>query len=151
MAKKSRTLVVLIGIFKLVKGTALLAAAIGLFDLVGKDAESTMRRWLADIGLDPDHGSLHSMIGKLGGFSIGQLALLTAGTLIYAALFFIEGIGLLRGKRWAEYLTIVITISFIPFEIYELVHEVSVMKIAALVVNIAIATYLIARVIREQS
>ncbi|HEY4059847.1 MAG TPA: DUF2127 domain-containing protein [Kofleriaceae bacterium] len=140
----------LIGIFKLLKTTVLLAATFGFLKLVGTDPGGTARGWIADIGLDPNHGSLNSMLGKLDGCSIGKLEALSAGTFVYALLFLVEGIGLLRGKRWGEYLTIVITISFIPFEVYELAEKVSPMKIATLVVNIAIAIYLIVRVRQER-
>lgn len=150
MAKKSRGVLVLIGIFKLVKCAILLAASVGLLKLAGTDAGGTARHWLTDVGLDPNRGSLHSMIGKLDGCSVGKFEALSAGTFIYAALFFVEGAGLLRGKRWAEYLTIIITISFIPFEIYELVETVSAMKIVALIVNIAIVGYLVVRLRSER-
>ena len=61
------------------------------------------------------------------------------------ALFTVEGVGLLSRKIWAEWLTIVITCSFIPLEIYEVVEKGSVMKAVVLVANILIAIYLIAR------
>ena len=150
MAQKSRTLVVIIGIVKLIKAAVLLAAAVGLLALVGPHPGGTARRWLADIGLDPSSGSLHTIIGKLDGFTIGTLEALSAGTLIYSLIFFAEGIGLLRGKRWAEYLTIIVTFSFIPFELYELVEAASVLKIVTLVVNVAIAGYLIGRLRAER-
>jgi uncharacterized membrane protein (DUF2068 family) len=46
-------------------------------------------------------------------------------------------------KRWAEYLTTVATASLIPFEIWELTRGLSLLKAAALAVNIAIVIYLI--------
>ena len=150
MAQKSRTLVVIIGIVKLIKAAVLLAAAVGLLALVGPHPGGTARRWLADIGLDPSSGSLHTILGKLDGFTIGTLEALSAGTLIYSLIFFTEGAGLLREKRWAEYLTIIVTFSFIPFELYELVEAASVLKIVTLVVNVAIAGYLIGRLRAER-
>ena len=57
----------------------------------------------------------------------------------------VEGIGLLLRRVWAEYVTIVITTSFVPLEIYELVERASLAKAIALVVNIAIVAYLALR------
>ena len=37
--------------------------------------------------------------------------------------FFDEGVSLLLRKRWAEYFTVIVTASFIPLEIYELVKK----------------------------
>ena len=62
----------------------------------------------------------------------------------------VEGTGLVLRKRWAEWLTIVVTSSFVPFEAYELVHKPGVGKAVALVVNVAIVVYLIVRVRQKQ-
>jgi len=61
----------------------------------------------------------------------------------YAVLEGLEAVGLWYQRRWAEYLTFVATIVFLPYEIYELTRSVSPFKIVALVVNIAIAVYLL--------
>ncbi len=71
--KKTRKLVVAIGIFKLIKAAMLVAVAVGMLHLIGKDPESTVARWLGDLGLDARSGSLRAVLGKLGGLSIGQL------------------------------------------------------------------------------
>jgi len=68
------------------------------------------------------------------------------GALAYAAVLLTEGIGLLMAQRWAEYLTIVITASLIPLEVYELVRHTNVTRVTVLVVNLAIVIYLIVRV-----
>jgi predicted membrane protein DUF2127 len=68
---------------------------------------------------------------------------LAAAAAAYAVLEGIEAIGLWRQKRWAEYLTFVATIVFIPYEIYELERSLSAFKVIALIVNIAIALYLL--------
>jgi hypothetical protein len=46
-------------------------------------------------------------------------------------------------KRWAEYLTLIVTASFLPLEIYELSVRVSVLKLIAFVLNIAVVVYLL--------
>jgi uncharacterized membrane protein (DUF2068 family) len=61
----------------------------------------------------------------------------------YAVLEGVEAVGLWYQRRWAEYLTFVATILFLPYEIYELTRSVSPFKVVALVVNIAIAVYLL--------
>src|SRR5262249_30369502 len=70
-------------------------------------------------------------------------------TLIYAALFFVEGIGLLLDKLWAEYLTTIITTSFVPIEIYEVIEHASMAKAAVTVVNIGVVIYLVWRLRRD--
>ncbi len=77
---------------------------------------------------------------NLDGGHVWVLALMALG---YAALEAVESFFLWRGKRWAEYLTVVATAAFLPLELYELTEKVSALKIAALAVNLAILAYLI--------
>jgi uncharacterized membrane protein (DUF2068 family) len=53
-----------------------------------------------------------------------------------------EGVGLALGKRWAEYFTIIATSSFIPLEIYEIVHHANITKVVVLLINVAVVCYL---------
>jgi uncharacterized membrane protein (DUF2068 family) len=64
-------------------------------------------------------------------------------------LLLIEGTGLYLQKRWGEYFTILITASFLPFELYEFIHAFTFIKLGVLWVNAAILVYLIVRVRRE--
>lgn len=75
--------------------------------------------------------------------------LLAAAVFAYAALFLTEGFGLWMGRVWAEYLTIVATASFLPFEIYEMVQKVTALRAGILAINAAILGYLIWRVRRK--
>jgi uncharacterized membrane protein (DUF2068 family) len=59
-----------------------------------------------------------------------------------------EGVGLFLRKRWAEYLTIFVTASLIPIEIYELGKKFSATKIIVLAINVAVVIYLVVRVVR---
>jgi uncharacterized membrane protein (DUF2068 family) len=88
------------------------------------------------------HGFLHTLahIFELKSSTLYAVAV-AAGA--YAVLEGVEAIGLWYQKRWAEYLTFVATIVFLPYEIYELTRTVSPVKIVALVVNLAIALYLL--------
>jgi hypothetical protein len=55
----------------------------------------------------------------------------------------VEAVGLWLGRRWAEYLTFVATVVFVPYEVYELIKSVSVLKVLALVINVAIVVYVL--------
>jgi uncharacterized membrane protein (DUF2068 family) len=65
---------------------------------------------------------------------------------IYAGLFLTEGIGLWLMKRWAEWFTVIITSSLVPFEVYELYRDPSATKILVLVINVAVVIYLLYRI-----
>ena len=62
---------------------------------------------------------------------------------VYALVEGLEAVGLWYQQRWAEYLTFVATLGFIPYEIYELTRGPSPLKYVAFGVNVAIALYLL--------
>jgi uncharacterized membrane protein (DUF2068 family) len=88
------------------------------------------------------HGFLGSVehIFELRSSTLYAVAAAAAG---YAVLEGVEAVGLWYQRRWAEYLTFVATIVFMPYEIYELSRSVSVFKVIAFLINIAIAAYLL--------
>jgi uncharacterized membrane protein (DUF2068 family) len=139
-----------IALFKLVKSLLLIAISVGAFSLVhDPDTRHAMRRWVIEIGVDPGRPLLNAAIAKVSGIGRRRLEELGVGTLVYAIVFLVEGTGLLLHRRWAEYLTAIVTASFIPFEVYELAHEPSALKVAGLIVNVLILAYLAFRLWHE--
>ena len=63
--------------------------------------------------------------------------------LAYALVEGIEAVGLWYQRRWAEYLTFLVTASLLPLEVYELTNRLSPFKILAFVVNVAVVAYLL--------
>jgi uncharacterized membrane protein (DUF2068 family) len=90
----------------------------------------------------PRHGILHDL-ERLVTLQSGTLRIVALIAAAYAVLEGAEAIGLWLMKRWAEYLTFVATVALLPVECYELTKRVSVFKIVALVINLAIAIYLL--------
>ncbi len=81
--------------------------------------------------------------GRAFKYSPSHLRILAGVLLAFAALEAVEMVGLWFNKRWAEYLTFVATTALVPFEVYELTNGVSVFKLIALVINIAVVLYLL--------
>jgi uncharacterized membrane protein (DUF2068 family) len=88
------------------------------------------------------HGFLHS-VEHIFTLKSSTLYLVAAAATAYAVLEAVEAVGLWYQKRWAEYLTFVATVAFIPYEVFELARTVSTFKAIAFVVNVAIALYLL--------
>jgi uncharacterized membrane protein (DUF2068 family) len=72
----------------------------------------------------------------------GPLDVLIITSAAYFVLELVEAIGLWHEKRWAEYLTVVATAGLMPFEIFSLMSKVTVIRVGALVINIAIVIWL---------
>ena len=150
MARRSRTVLTVIGVSKLIKTTTLTIVGIFALHLMDRDAPAVLRGWGDALGVDALRRLIEHVIHKGAPLSEGRLAFAGAFCLAYAAVFAIEGIGLLLAKRWAEWLTVIITTSFLPFEIYELVREVTAMRVVVLILNVAIVIYLAIRLWQDR-
>lgn len=133
----------LIAAFKLLKGFALLAVGIGALKLLHKDLAAVVEHWINVFQVDPHNHFIHKLLEKLAILDDRRLKELSVGTFLYAAIFFIEGVGLALRKRWAEYFTIITTSSLLPIEIYELVKHASLGKGFALLINLGVVAYLV--------
>jgi len=60
----------------------------------------------------------------------------------YAILMGAEGVGLYLRKPWARWFTIAATSSLIPIEVYEIVREMHAVRVAILLLNVAVVVYL---------
>lgn len=88
-------------------------------------------------------GTIAAELRRVMTITTRNLYLVAVLVLAYAALEATEMVGLWLGRRWAEYLTFLATVVFIPYEVYELVRSISWLKVLTLVINIAIAVYLL--------
>ena len=94
----------------------------------------------------PSHesdGSFVHRIDDLLSLPSGRLHLVGVVLSAYAVLEAVEAVGLWMQKRWAEYLTLIATAALLPLEIYELTRGVTMLKVTALVVNVAVVVYLL--------
>jgi len=132
-----------IAVFKFIKGAVLLALAFGALSFLHKDLASHVELWLDQLRIDPDNEFIGTLLTKLQLVHTKELKELSALGGGYAALFLTEGTGLLFQKRWAEWLTIVATSSLMPIEVYELAKEFTAVRLLALLVNAAVVVYLI--------
>ncbi len=142
----SPLLLMLIGVFKLVKALLLIAVGIGALKFLHKNLAAAVMHWIEVLRVDPDNRFVHAMLVKAFRATPRQLKELSIGTFVYAGLFAIEGAGLLLRKRWAEYFTIITTGGLLPLEVFELVRHFTIAKVVVLIVNALIVVYLVLRV-----
>jgi uncharacterized membrane protein (DUF2068 family) len=100
---------------------------------------------LAQTGQGPSSDFLVRLLGKLGGLQRHAVVILLVTATAYCVVEAVEAVGLWRERRWAEYLTALATAGFLPFEVHELLVRVTVLRIVALALNVAILVWLVWR------
>jgi uncharacterized membrane protein (DUF2068 family) len=140
-----------IALFKLAKAVLLILTGAGALSLLRPSTEAKVREWLADFTIRQGHRLVEDALHLLNVATPRQMTLVALASICYGVLFAIEGIGLWLERRWAEYLTVVVTGSLIPFELYELVRAVTVVRVLALVANVAGVIYLVYRLRRPDA
>jgi uncharacterized membrane protein (DUF2068 family) len=89
-------------------------------------------------------GILHDL-DRLFTLRSGTLHEVGAALLAYGVLEGVEAVGLWYGKRWAEYLTFIATTLLLPLEIYEIIHQGTVLKVIGFIINLAVVVWLLYR------
>ena len=145
MRRNREPLLVAIALFRLAKAIGLLILGLGILRLVHPDAAKALAVRFASLPIVTEHAALERAVAGITRLSPARIHELAVAAFAYGALFTVEGAGLLLGKQWAEWLTILATSSFVPFEVVETVHKVTAMRIAFVVVNVAIVIYLVWR------
>ena len=139
---RRRSVIVLIAIFKLLKGFLLMTVGLGLSRFTNAALSGALVKWARTVHVDPDGRHLGRAIQALATLDGRRLEAVRAGMIVYAALFLTEGTGLLARRRWAEYFTIVVTGSFVPLEVFEVVRRSAGLRLGVLLANVAVVWYL---------
>lgn len=132
-----------IATYEIIKTACLLLVAAAAFHLDHQQNFERLVHWLEHLSLSDSNGLRWRMVSMLQDFGPSRFVAVGLVALGYAVLFGIEGVGLLMGKYWAEWFTVIATASLIPIELYETLHRFGWLKLAALVGNVAIVVYLV--------
>jgi uncharacterized membrane protein (DUF2068 family) len=132
-----------IALYKLVKVLLLLAVAYGEIRLSDASLTAKLVTWASARPLGLEHKVVTWLLEWFSGLSASRVHALRMVTFAYAAVFAVEGIGLWMHKRWAEWMTTIITASLIPLELWELFHAPNIGKAAVVLANVAIVIVLI--------
>jgi uncharacterized membrane protein (DUF2068 family) len=132
-----------IGVFKIIKASLFLIAALSVFHIVHKDTQVELRKVLHAFRISGDREFAKNLLLKANVVDTPRKELIGSLLAIYAALFATEGTGLLLRKRWGEWFTAILTSTGIPIEVYEMFHHANGLKFAALVLNILIVWFLV--------
>ncbi|KAA6459765.1 DUF2127 domain-containing protein [Acidobacteria bacterium AB60] len=134
---------VLIAAYKLLGALLFIAVGVGALRLLHKDIDDVVWRMISDFKMNPESRLVNFLLDKAELINDPLLRRIGLGAFCYAALGILEAIGLYLEKAWAEFLTLIITASFLPFEVHEIMRRLSWMRVGLLVANILVLFYLI--------
>ncbi len=134
---------VLIGVFKLLKGALFISLGFGVLKMVHRDLGEFLLRAALALRIDPEHRLVNLMLEKAEDLTPHRIRLIGYAIFLYALLDFIEGTGLVLEKVWAEYFTIVLTASFLPYELYEILRHFTWVKVILTLLNVLVLLYLV--------
>jgi len=115
----------LIAAFKLSQALLFVAVGVGAFRLLHKDIGDLLTHLVEHLRFNPESRFVNFILDKSSLVTDRLLRRIGEVGFIYAGLDLIEGTGLYLEKVWAEYLTLVITGSFLPWEIFEVLRRVT--------------------------
>jgi len=141
-AHRSDRVLRLIALFRFAKAVLLIAGGLAVLRLLRPGMASIVTQWIEQLPYAATHELGQRVIGLIFRLSPKRIEVIAAAAFAYAALFITEGTGLWLRKRWAEWLTVVATTSFIPFEAWEVAHHPRPVGLVILAINIAIVVYL---------
>src|SRR3954454_3776953 len=135
---RARLVIRLIAVERSLRGMLLLAAGVYLPFHLNTDFGHLAERIIRSSDVDPRQRFFHRIVTRLHDLHAHELRIAGLAALGYGTLELVEGVGLWLDQVWAEYLTVIATSLFIPFELYELAIRPSLWKAGGILVNLLI-------------
>jgi len=140
---------VLIAAFKVAQAALFIAVGVGALRLVGKDIDDLLTRLAHHLHFNPESRIVDFVLDRASIVNDRLLRRFSVAVFAYAALGLTEGIGLYLEKTWAEYMTLILTASFLPWEIFEFIRRHTLMRGSLLTLNALVFFYLLKIVIER--
>jgi uncharacterized membrane protein (DUF2068 family) len=125
------------------KGVLVLLVGLGLLTFIYRDTLAEAEYIAHFFNLNSGHHISKIFIDTLSRIEDPQLLMLSFTAMAYFVIRSVEATGLWMGRTWAEWLAIVSDSIFIPTEIIELTHGVTLIKVLVFVINIMIVGCLV--------
>ncbi|MGD0521071.1 MAG: DUF2127 domain-containing protein [Terracidiphilus sp.] len=140
---------ILIAAFKVFQALLFIAIGVGALRLLHKDVGDLVGRLADHLRHSPESRLVSFILEKASLLDDRLLRRIGEAGFIYAGLDLIEGTGLYLEKAWAEYLTLAITASFLPLEIFEVFRRLTWIRVGLLAVNTMVFFYLLQLVVER--
>lgn len=141
--QKHNRWLVLIAAYKFLLALMFAAVGVGALRLLHKDIDDVIGHIGDMLRFNPESRFVNFLYDRASLINDPLLRRIGALAFSYAGVSLAEGIGLYLEKAWGEFLTLAITASFLPWEIFEIFHRVTAVRVGLLVVNLLVFIYLL--------
>lgn len=135
--------IIAIGVFKLLQALLFVLAGIGAVRLLHKDLMEVAEHFILAMRFNPEGRFVNLALEKVAMIDPHRLKEISAAIFGIAALDAVEGTGLVLEKAWAEFVTLILTASFLPWEMFEMIRHLTWIRISLTAINFAVVLYLI--------
>lgn len=133
----------LIASYKTLQAVLFVLIGLGARHLLHKDVGDELASIADHLRFNPESRLINFVLDRaslLNDPLLRRIGILAFG---YSAISYVEGIGLYFERVWAEYLTLLITASFLPLETIEIFRRQTVFRFSLLAVNLLVFIYLL--------
>jgi uncharacterized membrane protein (DUF2068 family) len=135
---------VMIAAYKFLGSLLFLAIGVGALRLLHKDIDDVVWHALIEVlHRNPESRFVNFIFEKAELLNDPLLKRIGFAAFCYAALGILEAVGLYLEKTWGEFLTLLITASFLPIEIHELTRRLTWVRAGLFALNVAVLLYMI--------
>ena len=136
-------MLVLIAVYKMLQALLFVAVGVGALHLLHKDIGDVLTQVAAALRFNPESRFVNLVLDEATLLNDPLLKRIGLVAFSYAGVSLAESIGLYLEKAWAEYLTLVITASFLPWEVIEIFRRATWIRFGLLTVNVLVFLYLL--------
>lgn len=141
--QRHNRLLLLIAVYKLLHALLFIAIGIGAHRLLHKNIADQIDLLARHLRFNPESRLVNFLLEKASLVNDPVIRRIGLVAYCYAAVSLAEGIGLYLEKAWGEFLTLAITASFLPWEIFEIFRRLTWVRVGLLTINILVFVYLL--------
>jgi uncharacterized membrane protein (DUF2068 family) len=142
---------IMIAAYKLLQALLFAAVGIGALRLLHKDIDDVLSAVTSALRFNPESRFVNFVLDKATLLNDPLLRRIGAVAFSYCGISLAEGIGLYLEKTWGEILTLVITGSFLPWEVFEIYRHLTWPRVGLLLINGLVFLYLLKLVAGRRS
>jgi uncharacterized membrane protein (DUF2068 family) len=135
--------IVLIASYKTLQAILFALIGLGARHMLHKDVGDELAALADHLRFNPESRLVNIILDRASLLNDPILRRIGILAFAYSAVSYVEGIGLYFEKVWAEYLTLIITASFLPLEIIEIFKRQTWFRFSLLAVNLLVFIYLL--------